>query len=153
MTMSLEERIDQLESRFAMLDLVSDYCLGFDKHDFDRFINIWWPDAKWDVGLPFGSYDGHKGITHAVKDEIWPAWQQATHYTTNLRVEFKDRDHADGICDVDCIGTTIDGLARTVGATYTDKFERRNGVWKIIYRHVKIHHFSELVGVTLAPPQ
>jgi gamma-hexachlorocyclohexane dehydrochlorinase len=153
MTMSLEERVDQLESRFALLDLVSDYCLGFDKRDFDRFMNIWWPDASWDIGPPFGSFEAHAGITHAVKDILWPAWLQSTHYTTNLRVIFPDRDHAEGICDVDCIGTTSDNQAQTVAATYTDQFERRNGVWKIVHRHVKMHHFSPLVGITLAPPQ
>ena len=54
MTSNLEQRLDHLESRFAMVDLTSDYCLGFDKRDFDRFLAIWWPDAVWEIGPPFG---------------------------------------------------------------------------------------------------
>lgn len=149
----LERRMDQLESRFAMHDLVSDYCLGFDKRDFDRFMNIWWPDAKWEIGPPFGTFEGTEGITHALEAILWPAWLASTHFTTNLRVTFTNPDAAEGICDVDCIGTTSDNQAQTVSATYRDRFERRNGAWKIALRNVQMHHFSPLTGIKLAPPQ
>lgn len=152
MTDALLARIDQLESRFAILDLTSDYCLGFDKRNWDRFLGIWWEDAVWEVGPPFGNFDGHAGITRAVHDLLWPAWTQSTHFNTNLRVTFAGIDRASGVSDVDCIGTTSDGQAQTVAATYTDDFERRDGVWKIARRQVKMHHFSPLVGITLSPP-
>ena len=149
---SLAERLDRVESRFAMSDLVSDYCHGFDKRDFDRFLAIWWDDCVWEIGPPFGSFEGHAGINVAVRDILWPAWLASSHYTTNLVVTFTGPDSADGVCDVDCIGTTADNVAQTVAATYTDRFERRGGVWKIARRHVKMHHFSPLVGVELKPP-
>lgn len=152
MSAALEQRIDQLESRFAMLDLVSDYCLGFDKRDWDRFIAIWWDDCLWEIGPPFGDFRGHTGIRQAVKEILWPAWLQSTHFTTNLRVTFDGNDTADGICDVDCIGTTSDNQAQTVAATYEDRFERRDGVWKIARRKVTMHHFSPLTGITLSAP-
>lgn len=153
MTEALLQRIDRLESRFAMLDLVSDYCHGFDKRDFDRFLGIWWEDCVWNIGPPFGRFDGHAGIETAVKDILWPAWLQSTHCTTNLRIDFADDDHAAGLCDVDCIGTTSDGQAQTVAATYTDHFERRADRWKIVRRDVTMHHFSPLVGIKLEAPQ
>lgn len=152
MSAALEQRIDQLESRFAMLDLVSDYCIGFDKRDWDRFIAIWWDDCFWEIGPPFGDFRGHTGIRQAVKEILWPAWLQSTHFTTNLRVIFDGNDTADGICDVDCIGTTSDNQAQTVAATYEDRFERRDGVWKIARRKVTMHHFSPLTGITLTAP-
>lgn len=153
MSETMEDRIDRIESRAALHDLVSDYCHGFDKHDWDRFLAIWWEDCTWEIGPPFGDFHCHEGIATAVKDILWPAWNASSHFTTNLVVKFADRDHALGICDVDCIGTTSDGLAQTVSATYTDDFERRAGVWKIAKRHVKMHHFNPLVGTTLSPPQ
>ena len=152
MSQSVEERLDHLESRFAMLDLVSDYCVGFDKRDWDRFLAIWWEDCVWEIGPPFGNFEGHEGITRAVKEILWPAWRQSTHFTTNLRVTFDGQDAADGICDVDCIGTTADGQAQTVAATYIDRFERRDGVWKIAKRGVTRHHFSPLTGIVLSAP-
>lgn len=145
--------VDRLNSRFALRDLVSDYCHGFDKRDWDRFLAIWWPDCVWEIGPPFGSFEGHEGIARAVKEVLWPAWRESSHFTTNLRVTFDGADHASGLCDVYCIGTTADGQAQTVSATYTDRFERRDGVWRIVNRKVTMHHFSPLVGITLNPPQ
>ena len=148
----LEARLDRVESRFAMSDLVSDYCHGFDKRDWDRFLAIWWEDCVWEIGPPFGDFEGHAGVTRAVKEILWPAWKASSHFTTNLVVTFEGRDRAHGVCDVDCIGTTSDDVAQTISATYTDEFERRNGIWKIKVRRVKMHHFSPLVGITLSPP-
>lgn len=152
MSADIENRLDRLESRFAMLDLVSDYCIGFDKRDWERFIAIWWDDCRWEIGPPFGNFEGHAGIRHAVKEILWPAWLKTTHFTTNLRVEFQGADLAEGVCDVDCIGTTADNQAQTVAATYTDRFERRGCVWKIATRKVTMHHFSPLTGITLSAP-
>lgn len=152
MSPSLEDRIDRLESRFAMQDLVSDYCLGFDKRDWERFLGIWWEDCVWEIGPPFGNFEGHDGIRQAVREILWPAWLQSTHFTTNLRVTFEGADHAQGVCDVDCIGTTADHQAQTVAATYYDRFERRGGLWKIARRKVTMHHFSPLTGIVLSAP-
>jgi gamma-hexachlorocyclohexane dehydrochlorinase len=153
MTQSLEQRLDWLETRLALQDLVSDYCLGFDKRDMARFIAIWWPDAVWEIGPPFGDFIGHEGVNHAVYDILWPAWGTSTHYTTNLRVTPVSADVVEGLCDVYCIGNSSEGQAQTVAATYTDRFERRDGVWKIARRKVTMHHFSPLTGITLAAPQ
>ena len=49
---ALERRIDEIESRNAMRDLVSNYCHGFDRRDWDCFIGIWHEDAVWDIGPP-----------------------------------------------------------------------------------------------------
>ena len=149
---AINRRIDRVESRFALHDLVSDYCHGFDKREWERFRAIWWPDAVWDIGPPFGRFEGAEGIAHVTKDILWPAWLESSHFTTNLVVVFEDDDRAQGVSDVDCIGTTADGKAQTVSATYNDLFERRAGIWKIAHRKVKMHHFSPLTGITLSPP-
>ena len=70
---ALVARVDQLESRMAIRDLASDYCHGFDKRDFERFLAIWWPDCVWDIGPPFGRFEGHPGIHEAVHSVLWPA--------------------------------------------------------------------------------
>lgn len=153
MTMTLEQRLEALETRMALVDLTSDYCHGFDKRDLDRFMAIWWEDAVWEIGPPFGNFEGHAGITHAVVDILWPAWAMSTHYTTNQRFAAEGPGAMTGVCDVYCIGNTSDGQAQTVAATYFDSFTRRDGVWKIARRRVTMQHFSPLVGITLAAPQ
>ena len=145
-------RIDQLESRNAMRDLVTDYCQGFDNLDWDRFLAIWWDDCVWNIGPPFGSFHGHPGITTAVKDVLWPVWRESHHLTSNLRVEFADADNAHGVCDVDCMGATRDDVVQMISATYKDHFQRRDGVWRILKRDVKIHYFNPIPGAQMTPP-
>jgi len=148
----LLRRIDELESRSALRDLVSDYCLGFDNHDWERFQSIWHEDAVWEIGPPFGTFTGHAGIRSAVYDILYPFWRQSLHLSTNLRLEFSDADHATGVCNVDCMGASVENVVQMVGATYADDFERRNGVWKIARRKVTIHYFNPMPGLDMSAP-
>ena len=149
---ALLSRIDELESRAALRDLVTDYCLGFDNHDWDRFIGIWHPDAVWEIGPPFGTFTGHEGIREAVYEILYPVWRETHHLTSNLRLSFSDPDHAYGVCNVDCMGATTDDIVQMISATYTDDFERRDGAWKIAKRHVVIHYFNPIPGAEMTAP-
>jgi gamma-hexachlorocyclohexane dehydrochlorinase len=152
-TRGLLARIDALESRNALRDLVSDYCHGFDKKDEARFMGIWWPDAVWDIGPPFGVFEGHAGIREAVFEILYPFWRETHHLTTNLRLAFDGPDVATGMCDVDCMGADVEDNFLVVGATYNDRFERRDGVWKIARRQVDMHYFNPLPGARMRGPE
>jgi gamma-hexachlorocyclohexane dehydrochlorinase len=150
---ALLRRVDELESRIALRDLVTDYCLGFDTRDWERFIGIWHPDAVWEIGPPFGTFTGHAGIREAVFEVLYPVWRETHHLTSNLRVSFQDADHAKGVCNVDCMGATIDDVVQMISATYSDDFERRDGIWKIARRKVEIHYFNPVPGAQMSPPE
>jgi len=145
-------RIDRLESRHAMRDLVTDYCRGFDQRTFDRFLSIWWEDCVWNIGPPFGSFSGHEGINKAVKEVLWPVWRETHHLTSNLTVVFQGPDDAIGECDVDCMGALNDNSVQMISATYRDHFVRRNGIWKIKRRDVTIHYFNPIPGAQMTAP-
>jgi hypothetical protein len=145
-------RIDRLESRHAMRDLVTDYCRGFDQRNFDRFLSIWWEDCVWNIGPPFGVFEGHAGINRAVKEVLWPVWRESHHLTSNLQVSFIGADEATGECDVDCMGALTDNSVQMISATYRDHFVRRNGVWKIKRRDVTIHYFNPIPGAQMTAP-
>jgi gamma-hexachlorocyclohexane dehydrochlorinase len=149
---ALERRIDELESRAALRDLVTDYCRGFDTHNWEQFISIWHVDAVWEIGPPFGTFENHDGIRTAVFDVLYPAWRETHHLTSNLTVSFDGANRAHGISDVDCMGATADDIVQMISATYTDDFERRDGVWKIAKRHVVIHYFNPIPGAEMAAP-
>jgi len=148
----LLRRVDELESRAAIRDLVSDYCLGFDNRNWDQFISIWHPDAVWEIGAPFGTFEHHEGIREAVFEVLYPVWRETHHLTTNLRLNFTDADNAHGVCNVDCMGATQDDVVQMISATYTDDFERRDGSWKIARRAVVIHYFNPIPGAVMTPP-
>jgi 3-phenylpropionate/cinnamic acid dioxygenase small subunit len=150
---ALLARVDQLESRTAMRDLVTDYCQGFDRRNWERFLAIWWQDCIWNIGPPFGKFEGHAGIRKAIYDVLWPAWRESHHLTSNLRITFQDADHASSECDVDCMGALADHSVQMISATYYDWFERRGGVWKIRQRDVTIHYFNPIPGAQLTAPK
>lgn len=152
MIQQLLQRVDRLESRQAMRDLVTDYCQAFDGVDFPRFLSIWWDDCVWDIGPPFGRFDGHAGIEKAVREVLWPVWRETHHLTSNLRVTFDDADNARGVCDVDCMGSLRDDSVQMISATYTDHFQRRAGTWKILRRDVVIHYFNPIPGAQMTKP-
>ena len=151
---ALMQRVDELESRAALRDLVSDYCLGFDNHDRDRFMSIWHDDAVWEIGPPFGTFTGHAEIIRAVDEILYPFWRETHHLTTNLRLNFSDVDHAHGMSNCDCMGASKEGdIVQIVNASYADDFERRDGVWKIAKRKVELHFFNPLPGVEMSAPE
>lgn len=150
---ALLSRIDQLESRNAMRDLVTTYCRGFDRIDFDLFLGIWWEDCVWDIGPPFGSFERHAGIERAVREVLWPVWRETHHLTSNLVVTFAGEHDAYGECDVDCMGATRDDVVQMISATYRDHFQRRDGVWKIKRRDVTIHYFNPIPGAQMTAPK
>ncbi len=153
MSEALLERLDRLESRVDIEALASNYCHGFDKRDEALFMSIWSDDCIWNIGPPFGSFEGSAGVHHALIDILWPAWGISQHVTSNLVVNFIDNDHATSRCDVDCTGTLADSREATfVGATYSDVLERRDGAWKIKQRDVVIHYFNSFSGTNLSAP-
>src|SRR3546814_296621 len=140
-----------ISSRFALADLVSDYALGVDKHELDRFRNIWWDDAVWDIEF-VKAFSGLDEIVGAVEDLIWPMWESTTHYCANHRVTFDGADRAKGICDVYCIGNLADGQAAHVVASSHDDYERRGGKWALVRGFVNQRVFRHLTGQGLATP-
>lgn len=154
MSENLSQRIDQLESRVAINALISDYCHGFDKRKADVFMAIWADDCAWNIGPPFGSFEGLEGVRHALLEVLWPAWDLSQHVTSNVVIDFVDPNTAVARCDVDCTGRLVDSPDATfVGASYYDRLVRRNHVWKIQQRDVVIHYFNGFPGTTLSPPE
>ncbi len=146
-------RITELEARSAIRDLASDYCHGFDKRDFDRFLSIWSENCVWDIGPPFGRFEGHQGIREAIYDVLWPAWGESHHLTTNLRIDFQSNVLATSVCDVDCMGLLAgETVCTIVGATYSDTLTCEDSGWKILERKVKIHYFNPIPGAVLSAP-
>lgn len=151
---ALLQRIDRLESRVAIEALASNYCHGFDKRNEAVFLSIWADDCVWNIGPPFGSFEGVSGVRHALTDVLWPAWGMSQHVTSNVVIDFVDDDNAHMRCDVDCTGCLADSSEATfVGATYTDTVARREGVWKIVQRDVTIHYFNSFANTRLSAPE
>jgi len=152
-TENLAQRLDVVESSAAIRDLASNYCHGFDKRDRDLFLSIWWDDSIWDIGPPFGVFEGLAGVREALETVLWPAWEESHHLCANHVISFQGRDDARAVCDVDCMGRLAGEVeCQIVGATYTDLLQRRDNQWKILRRDVQIHYFNPIPGAVLVAP-
>jgi gamma-hexachlorocyclohexane dehydrochlorinase len=148
----LMARVEELESRSEIKDLVIDYCVGFDSKNWDRFMAIWHKDAVWEIGPPFGTFSGHEGISKALHEVLEPAWRETHHISSNIQIEFLDANNARGSSDVDCMGANKNDVVQMVNATYQDEYQRRNGVWKIARRVVTMHYFNAIPGLEMSAP-
>jgi gamma-hexachlorocyclohexane dehydrochlorinase len=134
----LHARLDRMESRAAIAELVAHYCHGVDKYDAETFMSIWHEDAHFNMGPPIGASSGHQDIRQTLENVIWPGWRETHHWTVNLVVRFDGPDRAHGVCDTSCVGIMADGITQLIAASYTDTFERRDGEWRIAKRSVAL---------------
>lgn len=142
--LSLEERLDRIESRTAIGDLVSSYAHGIDKRDIDRFMSVWHEGAEYLLGEVFGDFRGLDEIRRACEEVLWNGVPDTWHITTNHLVEL-DGDRATGMADVDCAATDHNGRPILIGASYYDEYERRDGRWGIVRRRADIHYLTGLL--------
>jgi gamma-hexachlorocyclohexane dehydrochlorinase len=144
MSRSDTERIDQLESRNAIAELVADYAHGCDKRQSsDRFMAIWHDDAAYLLGEPLGNRKGIDEIAEALAD-IWEMTDESHHWITNLVVRFGDANAAQADADTICHCKLADGPEVLVSGSYVIDLERRNGVWKIALCDLTVHWQKEI---------
>ena len=74
----LQSRLTELEGRIAIRDLVSDYCHGFDKRDYARFLAIWWEDCVWDIGPPLAGLKDTMAFMKRFTRSCGPSGTKAT---------------------------------------------------------------------------
>jgi ketosteroid isomerase-like protein len=148
---SLEDRVDQIESRTAIAALVAGYCEGVDRQNLERFMGLWHDDAAYLIPGGRGNFHGTEGIL-ASQEVIAKAWRETYHWTTNHTVDFESGDRAVGRSDVFAMCTHHDGRVSYVGGTYDDIYERRAGVWKFAQRTVTRWFVSAPVDIELLPP-
>ena len=149
--LDLETRIDRLESQFELHRLVSEYCHGVDKRDLNRFLDIWHEDAVWEIGPPFGNFEGKDEVWRPLVEHIWPASRETHHWTTNLVVEIDgDRARASATSTATApTPTTWPCWCPPPTPTSSSDARAAGGISR---RQVVIHYFSPVPGVDLAPP-
>jgi ketosteroid isomerase-like protein len=132
----LETRIDQLESRFAIEDLIARYAKGFDRTDPELLHSIWWDDCVLDFGEAFGTHEGIEAI-RAAADQFWTNITWMHHWQATPLIEI-DGDRATAYVGLDCLVRSAEEGPVRVGGYYEDVFERREGVWKFARRRCDI---------------
>lgn len=139
--LNAEQRLDRLESRAAILDLVARYCHGADGRDADAFRSVWAADAVWDVGTH--RFAGLDEILDAVARQ-WSAFASMHHSTSNSVVQIHSDDEATGRHDVLSVTVMPDGRRLLTTGQYADRYSRAAGRWAIAERVASVTSTSEL---------
>ncbi len=121
--------IDTLVSRAAIQNLIAAYCRGVDRADEDLLRSLFWDDGTMISGVINGpAADFARGIT-----EYCPAnMEYCFHSVANVWLDVKG-DHAVGEIYV-LAHFSAGGQDVMSGGRYLDRYERREGVWKIASR-------------------
>lgn len=136
-------RLDKIESRIEIEELVSKYAQAFDRRDRDLLRTVWFEDSILNLGAPFGEpFEGIDGIMGAA-ETLWAKTPKMHHWMANSIVVI-DGDAGKAETALDCfVIDSVDGPTQ-VGGLYTDHVERRDGVWKIKLREFDLHYWAPL---------
>lgn len=127
--------IDELLARQEIADVIYRYARGIDRLDFELVRSCYHPDAYDDHGAFKGTVDEFVAAA-----ESWlPRWTATQHFMGNMLIEvqgdvaraetyavaYHRREDAEG-----------DGKDDVMGIRYVDRFECRDGDWRIAHRVV-----------------
>lgn len=139
MERELQRLLDEREIERRLIE----YCRGVDRGDTELVASVYHPDGTDD----HGSFQG-LGIdfAHHVTRRLAERYEATMHSIGNVSIRF-DRD------DTALVESHVTGRHRgrgelgptlmTFGGRYVDRFERRQGQWKIAHRTV-VHEFDHV---------
>jgi ketosteroid isomerase-like protein len=138
----MKAELNRLSDRQAIVDCLTRYTRGLDRHDANILTSAYHADAI-DHHDPFvGSPAEFVPWANQFHEADYVAH---THAITNNSVEI-DGDVAHSETYVQATMRRKDGLLDIRGARYIDRLERRDGVWRIAAREVLVDWASTTSG-------
>jgi hypothetical protein len=141
----LKAQVERLSDRQAILDCLTRYSRGLDRHDEALLTSVYHPDAV----------DHHEPFLGRPADFVpWAnqfheaSYVAHTHAITNNTVEIEG-DTAHSETYVQAVMRRKDGLLDVRGARYIDRLQRRDGVWRIAGREVLVDWASTIGGASV----
>lgn len=135
-------RIAAVADKVEIQELLYRYCRGLDRVDIECMKATFHPDAI----LNYGVFEGNPQQYGEWALQFLHSVGPTQHNITNAVIEL-DGDKATCECYViiaqgdESAGDAVDVI---VYGRYLDRFERRNGVWKISYRQILIDWHQNL---------
>jgi hypothetical protein len=131
-----QDKLTELLDREAIRDCIYRYCRGIDRADEASLRSSYWPDATDQHGAYSGSADGF--IRHAL--EVFKSGPRNVHQVANILIEFQSGTAAlvESYFNALQRGPGQDDVVRQVllAGRYCDRFEKRDGEWKVAARTV-----------------
>ena len=148
----MDPDVQRLLDERAIQRRLVDYCRGVDRGDAALVASVYHPDATDDhgsfkgLGIDFAEY-----VTSRLRDR----YDATMHSIANTVIDFTADDTARVESHVCARQRRIDDdglvVVETFGGRYVDRFEQRDGEWKIAHRTV-VHEWDKVEHVDLAFP-
>jgi uncharacterized protein (TIGR02246 family) len=136
---TLEQRIQKLEDRAEIQDLVARYFKVTDDDDEPALADCFTRDARF-IATGFDGGTGRDGVMSFLK-AARSTMQQTVHTPNYVHLAFKGADEAEGSVmahlEIGMGGTTVYGAVR-----YLDTYAREEGAWRIASREMRVVHLG-----------
>ena len=145
---ALVARIDRLESRHAISDLITAYAIACDEHDMPRLTSLFTLDAEFNS--PSGAMVARgRAAIEAMFIDLFKVRGPAFHWTHDHTISFDDDDPDRATGLVLSHAETCPGNVVSVAAMrYADEYRRESGRWHFAKRVI---NFLYYVPVTEFP--
>ena len=135
---SLVERIERLEVRAELQDLVTRYSMAVDERDLDTVIDLFTPDATF--GHPSDPHiEGPEQIRAHYRSRL-TGLVYSYHYAHNQLIEWNGGDEATGEVNAHA-EMAFPGKLVIAALRYHDTYRRTDGVWRFAARDQSFYYF------------
>jgi len=128
-------RVERAQHQQAIRDVLARYWRGIDRCDVELVRSTYHVDAYDDHGYYKGEIDG---FLESLPVFVWPTFQRTQHFSGHIAVELESptTGRAESYAEAHHILAADDGSARDLvyGLRYVDRFEQRDGEWRIAHR-------------------
>lgn len=137
----LTARIDRLESRHAISDLVTAYAISCDEHDMPRLVSLFTADATFDSPSGAMVANGRDAI-EAMFIELFKVRGPAFHWTHDHQVSFDEADpnRASGLV-LSHAETCPGEIVSLAAMRYHDEYRRMDGRWHFARRVISFLYY------------
>jgi ketosteroid isomerase-like protein len=139
---SLAARLDRLESKDAIRDIVTAYAIACDEHDMPRLMNLFTVDACFDA--PNGSMVANgKAAIQTLFEKTFKIRGPAYHWTHDVTLEIDSADPNRGTGLVlSHAETTPNGVVSIAAMRYQDDYRRESdGQWRFAKRVISFLYY------------
>ena len=138
---ALQSRIDRLEARFAIGELVTHYAVACDEHDMPQLVGLFTPDAEFDSPSGVMVAKGRSAV-EAMFIELFKIRGPAFHWTHDHTVTFDEANPDRATGRVLSHAETCPGQIVSLAAMrYHDDYRREQGVWRFARREISFLYY------------
>jgi uncharacterized protein (TIGR02246 family) len=139
------ERLQRLEDRFALMDLVADYCAAIDDRDLEKFLTLFTDDAVLRHRDRVMQLDGKPAIRDYYTKRF-ADYEFTFHYPHAHRIYFDNPENARGTLSAHA-EMSENGRLIVAAIRYSDRYRREEGHWRFAERELAFWYYMPLADL------